>query len=136
MARDMTLFVDDGTAFHIDASEDNSTLQISQLTADYLRSAGKYARVLPGNFNEAPAVFKHASKYYLLTSGCTGCVPNTARPAVADSIWAPWTALGNPCVGKDAGLTFHGQATCALPVAGRFPGSRYNYRHHVAPVVP
>ena len=45
MARDMTLFVDDdGTAFHIYASEDNGTLQISQLTDDYLRSAGKYAR--------------------------------------------------------------------------------------------
>ena len=30
MARDMTLFVDDdGTAFHIYASEDNGTLQIS-----------------------------------------------------------------------------------------------------------
>ena len=109
MARDMTLFVDDdGTAFHIYASEDNGTLQISQLTEDYLRPVGKYVRVLPGGFNEAPAVLKHAGKYYLFTSGCTGWAPNAARLAVADSIWGPWQALGNPCVGKDAELDVPG----------------------------
>jgi beta-xylosidase len=123
MARDMTLFVDDdGTAFHIYASEDNSTLQVSQLTADYLRPAGRYARVLPGDFNEAPAMFKYQGRYYLITSGCTSWAPNTARLAVADSIWGPWKALGNPCVGKDAGLTFHGQATYVLPLPGK-PGA-------------
>jgi beta-xylosidase len=120
MARDMTLFVDDdGSAYHVYASEENGTLQISQLTEDHLRPAGKFVRVFPGGFNEAPAVFKHAKKYYLITSGCTGWAPNTARLAVADSIWGPWKALGNPCVGKDAGLTFHGQSTHVLPVPGK-----------------
>jgi len=76
MARDMTLFVeDDGTAFHIYASEDNGTLHISQLTEDYLKPAGKYIRVFPGGFNEAPAVLNHAGSYYLFTSGCTGLGP-------------------------------------------------------------
>jgi hypothetical protein len=120
MARDMTLFVDDDdTAYHIYASEDNSTLQISQLTDDYLRPAGKYARVFPDCHNEAPAMFKHAGKYYLITSGCSGWKANAARSAVADSIWGPWQALGNPCVGEDAGLTFHGQSTYVLPVPGK-----------------
>jgi hypothetical protein len=120
MARDMTLFVDDdGTAFHIYASEDNGTLHVSQLTEDYLRSAGKFARVFPGGFHEAPAVFKHAKTYYLITSGCTGWAPNAARLAAADSIWGPWKALGNPCVGKDAGATFQGQSTHVLPVPGK-----------------
>ena len=123
MARDMTLFVDDdGTAFHIYASEDNSTLQISQLSEDYRRPEGKYVRVFSGGFNEAPAVFKHANKYYLITSGCTGWAPNSARLAMADSIWGPWKALGNPCVGKDSGSTFHGQATYVLPLPGK-PGA-------------
>src|SRR5208283_3789121 len=37
MARDMNLFVDDdGTAYHIHASEENATLHISQLSDDYL----------------------------------------------------------------------------------------------------
>ncbi|MEN6495834.1 MAG: glycoside hydrolase family 43 protein [Thermoguttaceae bacterium] len=123
MARDMTLFVDDdGAAYHIYASEDNGTLHISQLTDDFLRPAGKYVRVFPGGLNKAPAVFKHDGKYFLITSGCTGWAPNTARLAVADSIWGPWKALGNPCVGKDASLTFHGQSTHVLPLPGK-PGA-------------
>jgi hypothetical protein len=67
-------------------------------------------------------MFKHQGRYYLITSGCTGWAPNTARLAVADSIWGPWKALGNPCVGKDAGLTFRGQATYVLPLPGK-PGA-------------
>lgn len=44
MARDMNLFVDDdGKAYHIYASEDNSTLHISELTDDYTACSGNYA---------------------------------------------------------------------------------------------
>ena len=121
MARDLTLFVDDdGTAYHIYASEENGTLQISQLSDDYLKPAGKYARVFPGGFNEAPAIFKHGGKYWLITSGCTGWAPNAARLAVANSIWGPWTELGNPWIGgkADTDLSFDSQSTFVLPVAG------------------
>ncbi len=70
MARDQTLFVDDdGTAYHVYASEENSTLQISRLTDDYLAPAGDYVRVFPGRFMEAPALFKHEGRYYLIASG-------------------------------------------------------------------
>ena len=125
MARDMTLFVDDdGTAYHIHASEENYTLHISELTPDYRDFTGRYARVLPGGKNEAPAIFKHHGRYYLLTSGCTGWRPNAARSFVADSIWGPWKSLGNPCVGEEpeSGLgaekTFGGQSTFILPMPG------------------
>ena len=115
MARDMTLFVDDdGKAYHIYASEENSTLQISELTEDYLNYSGKYARFFAGRFMEAPAMFKKDGKYYLIMSGCTGWAPNAARSAVADSIWGPWKELGNPCRGKDAGKTFYSQSTYVL----------------------
>ena len=126
MARDMTLFVDDdGKAYHVYASEENSTLQISQLTDDYLKPAGRYVRVFPGAFNEAPALFKHGGKYWLITSGCSGWAPNAARLAVADSIWGPWTARGNPCAGVNPQnqlgpeKTFGGQSTFVLPVPGK-----------------
>ena len=121
MARDMTLFVDDdGSAYHVYSSEENGTLHISQLSDDYLRPAGKYVRVFPGGFNEAPALFKARGKYWLITSGCTGWAPNAARLAVADSIWGPWTALGNPWVGPKAQteVSFDSQPTFVLPVAG------------------
>ena len=122
MARDMTVFVDDdGTAYHFYSSEANQTMHVSQLSDDYLRPAGKYARIFVGESVEAPAVFKHAGRYYLLGSGCTGWDPNPARSAVADSIFGPWTLLGNPCRGPEAEVTFRSQSTFVLPVAGQ-PG--------------
>jgi hypothetical protein len=123
MARDMTLFVDDdGTAYQFYASEGNPTMHVSQLSDDYLKPAGKYARIFIGRSCEAPAVFKRNGKYYLLASGCSGWKPNPARSAVADHIFGPWKELGNPCRGEDAANTFQGQSTYVLPIAGA-PGT-------------
>jgi hypothetical protein len=120
MERDMTLFVDDdGKAYHIYASEYNSTLQIAELTDDYLDHSGKYIRAFIARWMEAPAVFKRDGKYYFIGSGCTGWEPNAARYAIANSIWGPWMELGNPCEGKDAALTFKSQSTYVLPVQGK-----------------
>ena len=122
MSRDMTLFVDDdGSAYQIYASEENSTIQISLLSGDYLHSAGRYVRVFPGGFNEAPAMFKRDGKYYLITSGTHGWAPCDARLGVADSIWGPWKALGNPCVGplEQTKITFESQSTFVLPAPGK-----------------
>ena len=123
MARDMTIFVDDdGKAYHIFASEENSTIHISELTDDYLSYTGKYARAFAGRFMEAPTIFKNAGKYYFIGSGCTSWNPNAARSAVADDIFGPWVELGNPCLGPNADLTFNGQSTYILPVVGK-PGA-------------
>jgi hypothetical protein len=120
MARDMTIFVDeDGKAYHIFASEENSTIHISELSDDYLSYTGKYARAFVGRFMEAPAVFKKDGKYYFVGSGCTGWAPNAARSAVADNIFGPWSEIGNPCVGADSAFSFHSQSTYVLPVAGK-----------------
>ena len=120
MSRDMTLFVDDdGKAYHIHASEDNLTMDISELTDDYEGFAGRFVRLAPAGHNEAPALFKKDGTYYLMTSGCTGWDPNAARMFTAKSIWGPWEAIGNPCVGEDAYLTFHSQSTFILPVRGK-----------------
>lgn len=120
MARDMTLYVDeDGTAYHIHASEENLTLHISELNEDYTGFTGKYIRVLPTGHNEAPSIFKRKGKYYMITSGCTGWDPNAARLLVADAVMGDWEYVENPCVGEDADLTFHSQSTFILPVQGK-----------------
>ncbi|NLP56868.1 glycoside hydrolase family 43 protein [Lutibacter sp. B1] len=120
MARDMTIFVDDdGKAYHIHASEENLTLHISELTDDYLDFTDKWITVAPAGHNEAPAIFKQDSVYYMITSGCTGWDPNAARSFKSSSIWGPWESLGNPCIGKDADLTFNSQSTYILPVQGK-----------------
>ena len=121
MARDMNLFKDDdGKAYHIYASEQNSTLHIAELTADYTYWSGRYVRVLPYRWNEGEAIFSFGNRYYLLASGCTSWAPNAARSAVADSIMGEYTELGNPCRGNGAEITFGGQSTAVFKVGDTY----------------
>jgi beta-xylosidase len=132
MARDQTLFVDDnGKAYHIYSSEENSTLHISELTDDFLSYSGNYYRAFPNRYMEAPALFKHQGRYYLIASDCTGWAPNAARSAWAPTIFGPWEELGNPCEGEGADLTFNSQSTFVLQVQGKkdtfiFMADRWN----------
>ncbi len=130
MSRDMNLFVDDdGAAYHIHASEHNSTLHIARLTDDYLDHS-EYVRVFEHRWMEAPAMFKEDGRYYLLMSGCTGWDPNAARGAVADNIFGPWREIGNPCKGVNPrnGMgpekTYGSQSTCILTLP--------NCKRHIA----
>ena len=137
MARDMNLFVDDdGTAYHIYSSEENSTLHISKLTDDYLSYSGEYFRVFVGRYMEGAAMFKRKGKYYIIASDCTGWDPNAARSAVADDIFGSWTELGNPAQGNDSETTFHSQSTFVVKVQGKkdtfiFMGDRWNPKDQI-----
>lgn len=120
MSRDMTLFVDeDRKAYHIYASEENLTLQIAELSDDYLSHSGRYIRVEAGGHNEAPAIFKKNGRYFMITSGCTGWEPNAARLLVAGEIMGEWNVMPNPARGEGAERTFESQSTFILPVAGK-----------------
>lgn len=132
MSRDMTLFQDDdGSAYQIASSEDNETLHINQLSADYLRPSGISKRILIGQSREAPALFKYRERYYLITSGCTGWTPNPASWAEATSVLGKWQECDNPCVGPNAERTFGAQGTFVVPIAGQpdqfiFMADRWN----------
>jgi len=122
LSRDMTLFQEeDGTAFHIFSSEDNRTMHISLLSDDYLKPSGQVIRTLEDRSREAPAIFKHQGKYYLITSGCTGWDPNAAEYAMACSMFGPWKILANQCRGARSEETFGAQSTFILSVVGK-PG--------------
>ena len=132
MSRDMTLFVDDdGVAYHLYSSEENSTLHISKLSEDYLSHSGKYVRVFPDRYMEAPSIMKNSKgKYFFIASDCTGWAPNAARSAIAENIFGPWKELGNPAIGKDSLTTFYSQSNYILPVQGKddafiFMGDRW-----------
>jgi hypothetical protein len=122
MSRDMTLYIDDNdVAYHITASEENQTLLISKLSGDYLSLTNEYVRVLPGERNEAPAIFKKEGKYYMFSSGLTGWKPNPGKLAVADKIMGDWKFLGNPCHGseEEKNTTFESQSTYIINVHGK-----------------
>ncbi|GMA61354.1 glycoside hydrolase family 43 protein [Alicyclobacillus fastidiosus] len=122
-SRDMTVFQDDdGKSYLIYSSEGNATMHVAELSDDYRSLTGVYCRIFEGQYREAPAVFKYESKYYMITSGCTGWKSNEAQWAVADSMLGPWRTLGNPCVGPDAEKTFYTQSTFVLALEER-PGS-------------
>lgn len=124
MARDMNLFVDDdGSAYIIYSSEENLTLYISKLNDDYTYLATDpqsavygedFVRLFPGAQREAPAVFVHDGKYYLISSGCTGWAPNQARYYMADSILGDWENMGDPCIADSDKTTFNSQSTCVF----------------------
>ncbi|KAL5187474.1 hypothetical protein HKD37_05G013143 [Glycine soja] len=125
-SRDMTVFKDeDGVAYLIYSSEENNVLHIGPLTEDYLNVIPVMRRLFVGQRREAPPVFKHQGTYYMITSGCTGWVPNEALVHAAESILGPWETMGNPCVGGNKMfqiVTFLAQSTFVLPLPG-FPGS-------------
>lgn len=126
-SRDMTIFKDgDGTAYVVYSSLHNRELHVGPLRQDYLDVTNVMTKVLVGQHREAPAVFKHRGKYYMITSGCSGWAPNEALAHVADSMLGPWETIGNPCVGANNVFrvtTFFAQSTFVLPMPGGIPGS-------------
>lgn len=132
MSRDMTLFADDdGRAYLGCASEDNSTFHIHELNSEYTGFTGRFARVFPGGYHEAPAFFKRGGKYYMFSSHCTGWAPNPGRVSVSDEMLGEWRELGNPCRGDGqkksktvpveakADTTFRSQSSAVIPVRGK-----------------
>ncbi|MCJ1714358.1 glycoside hydrolase family 43 protein [Curtobacterium sp. VKM Ac-2922] len=141
MARDMNLFVDDdGTAYIVYASEENLTLYISKLDADYTGLATDPTKAVEGvdfrrpqpwigGQREAPALTKVDGTYYLVTSGATGWAPNAAAYATATDPMGTWTAHGNPATGAGADTTCNSQSTSLLNLGdGRvvYIGDRWN----------
>ena len=71
---------------------------------------------------EAPIVFKNGDRYFMVTSGCTGWIPNQAEYAVTPNVLGPWKVMGNPCVGPDSQTTFCSQGTFVFQVK-EMPGA-------------
>lgn len=113
MSRDMSAFMDDDKkAYLISSSEGNSTLIITKLNSDYTDIEPDFVRVDPGGYNEAPVMFKHNGRYFIITSGSSGWRPNQARLFTSSSIFGDWKYLGTPVRSdhlEDVKTTFGGQ---------------------------
>ncbi|NMO94710.1 family 43 glycosylhydrolase [Paenibacillus lemnae] len=129
MSRDCTLFQDDdGTAYFISAARDNADLMIYRLSEDYMSIEELVRTLWPGQYREAPALMKHNGVYLMVSSGCTGWLPNQGMYAYSDSIEGRWSSL-RPF--GDA-TTYDSQPTCILPITGTetttylYVGDRWN----------
>ncbi len=115
MSRDIFVFKDDSnTAYLVSSSEENLTLTISKLTSDYLHTTGKYIRIAPGGYNEAPVMFKNGKDYFIVSSATTGWKPNRARLFTARKIFGYWKRSGefNQSVNYlDNNTTFNSQGS-------------------------
>ncbi len=122
-SRDLSVFTDaDGTGYLVSATAANADLQIYRMDATYTGVDSVVARLWPGAFREAPAMFVRDGTYFLLTSGATGWTPNQAKYATATSPDGPWSDLRD--VGNDT--AFGSQAAFVLPVQGS-SGTDYLY---------
>jgi hypothetical protein len=114
MSRDCTAFVDDdGQAYFISAANENYDLHIYRLTPDFLDVAQRLY-IFDGDHREAPAIFKHNGRYFLVTSGATGWDPNQGKYSTSTSLsggWSGWQNFGN-------GTTYDSQSTYIQPVQG------------------
>ncbi|MFF9808382.1 RICIN domain-containing protein [Streptomyces coeruleorubidus] len=123
MSRDITTYVDDdGTGYMISAANDNRDLHVYRLSADYLTVESRVQLLWPGQYREAPAMFKRNGVYFLLTSGATGWNPNQQKYATATSITGTWGATQN--IGDST--AYGSQTAYVLPVQGT-AGTEYLY---------
>ncbi|MFI8423863.1 RICIN domain-containing protein [Streptomyces sp. NPDC085479] len=123
MSRDITTFVDtDGTGYMISAANENADLHVYRLTPDYTEIAAQVQKLWPGQWREAPAMFKRNGVYFLLTSGATGWAPNQQKYATATSVTGSWSGLSD--IGD--GTTYGSQTAYVLPVQGT-SGTSYLY---------
>ncbi|WP_051621032.1 family 43 glycosylhydrolase [Paenibacillus sp. UNC451MF] len=120
--RDCTLYKDhDGTGYFIydrAVDDEDRCLYIVKLSEDYLSFTNEYRRLDVAYRREAAAILYQNGYYFMITSGLTSWRTNPAKYFRAESLWGPWTDMGDPCV-NDTGTTFESQSTYILPVEGK-----------------
>lgn len=113
-SRDMTVFNDNGTAYLISSAAGNSEIHIYRLTSDFLNVQSLEKVLWPGEYREAPAVFKRNGVYFMVTSGASYWWPNQGKYATATSMNGTWSALSN--LGDST--TYDSQSTYIQPIEG------------------
>jgi len=113
MSRDCTLFEDNGKAYFISAARDNADMNIYRLAPDYLNIQKQTGSLWPGEYREAPALFRRGERVYMLSSYCTGWAPNQGKYAWTGDVEGDWSVLEN----FGNATTFDTQPAFVLPVS-------------------
>ncbi len=101
---------------------DHSCMLCMKLADDYLSAEEEVCRnypdLKPPFTREAPALFEHMGKKYMLTSGMTGYVPNRSDSAVSQSWDGLFESLGDPHVGDASCASLNSQISKIFKIAG------------------
>lgn len=113
-SRDCNVFTDnDGKAWFISTTSENTDLGLFELSDDYLHAVG-HTVLLPGQRREAPAIVRVGKTYFMLSSACTGWAPNQCKLARSRHLGKGWSRL------EDIGdaTAFGTQAAAILTIEG------------------
>ena len=78
-----------------------------------------YKGIRPPFTREGVTCFKRNGKYYLLTSGMSGYVPNPSEVAIADQVQGPYRILGDPHVDEPNVSSYNSQLSCIFKYPGK-----------------
>ena len=110
------------TAYLYMDADHNGTLTM-RLTPDFLEAEEKlcwqYENMHAPFCREAPAVFEHDGKWYMLTSGMTGYIPNKSDSALSDAPDKPFVSIGDPHVADASRASFNSQISQVFKVPGK-----------------
>ena len=120
-SRDCNVFVDDdGTAYFISTTEENTNLGLFQLSDDYLTPVA-HTPLFEGDRREAPAIVKlPAAKagekplYFMFNSACSGWRPNQCKMSYTHDLTQGWIPLRN--IGDE--VAYRTQAAAILTIHG------------------
>ncbi len=94
-SRDCNVFQDnDGTAYFISTTDENSNLGLFRLSDDY-HSAVEKSVLFAGQGREAPAIVRVGDRYFMFNSACSGWEPNQCKMSYTTNIKSGWTGLSN-----------------------------------------
>ncbi len=110
MSRDCNVFCENGKMYFASASNENADLHIYQMNDTYTGVEKLVQKAFVGESREAPAFFNFNNKTYVITSRCTGWLPNQGGYAYADNIESDWSEIFD--FGDDT--TYHSQSTAVL----------------------
>ena len=119
---DFDIAVNNGTAYlYMDA--DHRGVITLRLSSDYLTAAEEVCWQYEGLHapfcREAPAVLEHDGKWFMLTSGMTGYVPNKSDSAASDAPDKPFVSIGDPHVEDASRASFNSQISQIFKVPGK-----------------
>lgn len=119
---DFDIAISNGTAYlYMDA--DHRGVVTLRLSTDYLTAeeeiCWQYKDLYAPFCREGIAVTKHDGKWFMLTSGMTGYVPNKSDSAVADAPDQPFVSIGNPHVDDASNASFNSQISQLFKVPSK-----------------